>query len=65
MRTRTPDELDVIIATARSDERERCARIAESLIVLRGGARWALDEEHNQACEALAAALRKLGSEPV
>src|SRR5215469_16915176 len=35
----------------RDMERERCAKIAESLIKLRGGARWALDEEHNQTCE--------------
>lgn len=41
-----------------AQERERCARIAESFIKTRGGARWALDEQYNEACEEIAAAIR-------
>ena len=48
-----------IIHHARADERERSAQIAERPIKVRGGAEWALDEGHNQACRRIAAAIRE------
>lgn len=39
-------------------ETERCAKIAEARVKLRGGAEWALDAEHNGTCRDIAAAIR-------
>lgn len=49
--------IDALFATVAA-ERERCAKIADGRIKLRGGEEWAVDMEHNDTCRDIAAAIR-------